>query len=471
MSVMTDKESKCSMSNEDGEEIPVDDEDVMSFFEEMAEIPSRVQSRVNEERQNMNDDERKSELALSPSHSTASHIGPPPNGGALAWLQVLAAFLAFFNSWGIVNSFGAFQLYYSSGGLPGESDSAISWIGSVQGFFVVSGSIVAGRLLDAGYLRELVLSGTFALTFGLMMTSLSTEFYQVFLAQGVCLGLGSSLMFVSSVGVVASYFTTRRATAIGIVASGSSFGGIVYPIMVHKLIDQVGYPWATRIFGFVVLGSTIVPCVLLRSRLSPRKSGPLVDYAALKDPVFVIYTAGTFLGFTGIYIPIFYISTYANDIGINPKLAFYFLSILNGGSVFGRLVPNILADKLGPINILIPCTLFSAIMAFVWIAVFNEGGLIVFALLYGFFSGSFVSLPPACISSLTDDLRGLGARLGMNFFISGFGVLIGTPIAGALIKIDFFYAKLFSAICIVVSATLFIIARLLLKGPKLFVRV
>lgn len=30
----------------------------------------------------------------------------PPNGGVQAWLQVLSAFFMFFNSWGLVNTFG-----------------------------------------------------------------------------------------------------------------------------------------------------------------------------------------------------------------------------------------------------------------------------------------------------------------------------------------------------------------------------
>jgi MFS family permease len=434
----------------------------MSSLESSSE--SNVQSDIVESPPTANDEEKN--VAVS-----APSVGPPPNGGLLAWLQVVAAFLAFFNSWGIVNSFGAFQLYYASGGLSGETNSAISWIGSVQGFFVVSGSIFAGRLLDAGYLRSLVVTGTIMLGFGLMMTSLSTKFYQVFLAQGVCLGLGSTLMFVSSVGVVASYFTTRRAFAIGIVATGSSFGGVIYPIMVHRLIAEVGYPWAARIFGFVVFSTSIVPCILLKARLPPRKSGPPVDYASLRDPVFMLYTGGTFLGFMGIYIPIFYISTYATALGINPELAFYFLPILNAGSVVGRLLPNFLADKTGPINMFLPCTLFTGVMAFAWMGIFNEGGLFVFALLYGFFSGSFVSLPPACISSLTSDLSTLGTRLGMNFFISGFGVLVGTPIAGALIAQNFLYAKIFCAVCITVAACLIASARFLLTGRKVMVRV
>lgn len=132
-------------------------------------------------------------------------------------------------------------------------------------------------------------------------------------------------MLVSSVGTVAF---TKREFAIGIVATGSSFGEVIYPIMVDRLIDSVGYPAQPEFFGFVVLATNLIPVVVLRFQLLPRKSGPPVDLASSQDKVFLVYTVATFLGFMGVYIPIFYISSYATDSGLNSELAFDFLPIL-----------------------------------------------------------------------------------------------------------------------------------------------
>jgi MFS family permease len=399
----------------------------------------------------------------------APQVGPPPDGGLMAWLQVVGGFFAFFNSWGIVNSFGVYESYYLLHLLSHESPSTIAWIGSTQGFCVVGASIVCGRLVDAGYAKTLLIVGTFLLTFGMMMTSISSEFYQVFLAQGVCTGLGCCCMFITSVAVVASYFSTRRSFAIGIMAAGSSLGGVVYPIMVRQLIDKVGFPWATRIVAFTIFAGSAVPCVLLKSRLPPRKSGPPIDYPSLRDKTFIFYTTGTFLGFIGIYIPVFFIQSFSLQIGVDANLAFYVTSILNAGSIFGRILPNFLADKTGPINMLLPCTAITCILCFAWIGVHNAGGVIAFSILYGFFSGTFVSLPPACIASLTPDLTLIGTRMGMNFFACGTGILIGAPIAGALINADdggYLDAQIFGGLCAALS-TLFIgFARTSLVGLR-----
>ena len=40
------------------------------------------------------------------SKPSVNNIRSVPNGGTIAWLQVLASFFLFFNSWGIVNTFG-----------------------------------------------------------------------------------------------------------------------------------------------------------------------------------------------------------------------------------------------------------------------------------------------------------------------------------------------------------------------------
>jgi len=39
--------------------------------------------------------------------------------------------------------------------------------------------IVSGPLVDSGYIRSLIAVGSFLTVFGLMMTSLATEYYQV----------------------------------------------------------------------------------------------------------------------------------------------------------------------------------------------------------------------------------------------------------------------------------------------------
>ena len=56
------------------------------------------------------------------------------------------------------------------------------------------------------------------------MTSFCKSYYQVFLAQGICVGLGAGCLFLPSVAIMASYFTSKRAFMTGIANAGGSIG-------------------------------------------------------------------------------------------------------------------------------------------------------------------------------------------------------------------------------------------------------
>lgn len=182
---------------------------------------------------------------------TSNPDNGPPDGGRTAWLQVVGAFGVFFNSWGLLNTFGIFQTYYESGELFQTTSSNISWIGAVQAFLVLLGGLVSGPLYDRGYLRALISAGAFAAVFGHMMLSLIDEYWQAVLAQGICIGLGAGLMFTPAVSVLQTHFKAKLGLALGISAAGSSLGGIMYPVIFYRLIDRIAYPWTVRTIGLL----------------------------------------------------------------------------------------------------------------------------------------------------------------------------------------------------------------------------
>lgn len=138
---------------------------------------------------------------------------------------------------GIVNTFGVYQAYYETAILASRTSSDISWIGTFQGFLLFLVGILTGPIFDRGYFRTLISVGTFLVVFGMMMTSLGKEYYQIFLSQGLCVGLGAGCLFVPSVAICATYFSTKRALATGITAAGGSIGRILSEFSRSLLID------------------------------------------------------------------------------------------------------------------------------------------------------------------------------------------------------------------------------------------
>lgn len=294
---------------------------------------------------------------------------------------------------------------------------------------------MTGPIYDAGYFRTLLLVGSFLVTFGQMMLSLCHSYWQVFLAQAVCIGLGAGCLFVPSVAILSTYFNTRIATAMGLAASGSSLGGVIYPIIFYRLEPTIGFPWATRVIGFIILVTLVVSNTVMKVRVLPAARRKIIDLKAFTEAPYLLFVAGSFVAFMGLYAPFFYVESYSIEYGITDvSLAFYLLAIINSASVFGRIIPNFIADKTGPMNMIVPCAVLSGVLSLCLIPVRSVAPLIVICALYGFFSGALVSLPPTIFVHLSPNRGIIGTRMGMGFAIISIGLLIGTPICGVILN-------------------------------------
>lgn len=184
-----------------------------------------------------------------------------------------------------------------------------------------------------------------------------------------------------------------------------------------------------------MLVTSLVSLLGMKLRVPSPARRKLFDLAAFKEMPYLFFSLGELFGFMGTYIPFFYVSIYAIQQGITDEnFAFYLLPILNSASIFGRILPNFVADKTGPLTVLFPFSGICALLAFCWIGIQNEAGLIVFSVLYGFFSGTFVSLPGPTVISLSPSIAVVGTRMGMSFAFAAFGLLIGNPVAGVLLR-------------------------------------
>jgi hypothetical protein len=93
----------------------------------------------------------------------------------------------------------------------------------------------------------------------------------------------------------------------------------------------------------------------MRFRVKPGKVRSIIDWTAFTDWPFMLFVLGSMIGFIGLYVGFFYTSFYGEATGYtNEALSFYLVPILNAGSVLGRTLPNILSDKIGPLNVITP---------------------------------------------------------------------------------------------------------------------
>ena len=248
------------------------------------------------------------------------------------------------------------------------------------------------------------------------------------------------------------YFTTKRSIAIGVMATGGATGGIIFPVIAQQLLPRVGFGWTVRTMGFVILFNAIVFISIARPRLPPRKAGPIVEWSAFKDPAFSLFCCGMFLVLWAVFFAYFYISSFARDIiGVDSSTSLNLILVLNAIGVPARILCNLAADRMGPVNTLIPAVFAASVLIFGWIGIRELPSLYVFCIFYGAFGGGIQSLFPAACASLTTDLKKMGVRTGMCFSFVSLACLTGPPIAGALIQRDdggYLYAQLFGGVAL-----------------------
>jgi MFS family permease len=232
--------------------------------------------------------------------------GPPPDGGFVAWTQIFCTWLAVINSWGFVNSFGAFQPYYES--VLTESASAISWIGSIQACLMFTLGVISGRALDRGWFRPTVALGIAIQILGIFAMSAAKNYLQFLLTQGLCTGIGGGIFFIPMMALCSTYFSTHRGLAIGIVTTGNSIGGVVYPVIVRQLLGKIGFGWTVRVLGFLNVACLLVAIAFMKPRLPPRKTGPLIEWEALRDAPYCLHVVGVCFLMPPVYCVFYYVS-------------------------------------------------------------------------------------------------------------------------------------------------------------------
>lgn len=247
----------------------------------------------------------------------------------------------------------------------------------------------------------------------------------LFLAQAV-FGLGYAFTFWATNTLAASYFTKKRGLAIGIVYSGSGIGGAVFSIGLSHLIKRVGLEWAVRIWSFIAFG-VLIPVSLILKPKAKAQSGKFTLWVDLKrslsftiyilttfllllfsehrsyfkDTKFNLLMIGTALTTFSIFVPPFFLPTYAVSAGYSPTTGAWLVAGNNLASALGRLLFGIMADRVGPVTtLLVAVSLMGSSILTIWQVSSNIVALVIFILINGSAAGALLSLQPPVNASL-----------------------------------------------------------------------
>jgi len=363
----------------------------------------------------------------------------PPEGGPIGWLAVAGAFLLQFCTMGYLSTWNVFEEHYNHVTLTDSNPTAVRWIGSFQLFFAFALSFQAAKFADAGYFQYVIMSGS-----GLFLTSLfvlsfvaEEQFGLVFLLQGIGMGIGVGLVFVPSATIAMVYFRRWRGLALGIVMSGSSFGGMIFPLILRSLIRQRGLGGAIRATSYIVLAALLIAAGLLfiplrtdREKL-PLPQLPLLQYST--DICYISAGFGTCLAMLVIFLPSMYMELLGLERGADPVTSFNSGIVSSLTGLIGGVLLGFLSDSYGIWNVMVPVSGGVALTLFTMCAVQGPKSLIAHSIFYGFFSGAWLSLMITALSSLATKLEEMATRVGLVLTGSSIFALFSFALHSALL--------------------------------------
>jgi MFS family permease len=226
---------------------------------------------------------------------------------------------------------------------------------------------------------------------GFIAASYSTRIQDVYISQGLVLGIGLGFIFVPSTPILAQWFSTKRSLAVGISSAGSGIGGILFSFISQAMIDNISLAWAFRITAAIVGSMNLTAVALIRNR----NRTVLPTQRGFDTKILFRYDVFLFLawGFASMlsYIAVLYsLPDFALSINLSTSRAAAISAFLNLGTAVGRPIIGLLSDRLGRIEVAGVLTLCSGLACFaLWLPATNYAVTILFALANGCVVGVF----------------------------------------------------------------------------------
>ncbi len=140
-----------------------------------------------------------------------------------------------------------------------------------------------GRAMDRYPLRRFVLAGLVMMVVGLLLASMARTLWQIQVVYATLFPVSLTLMStLASQTLITRWFNDKRGVAIGLSATGTNLGGIVFPLLVASWLVAVGWRETLVLLGGVSL-VVVGPLTWFVLRREPPPRGGVAGARAALD--------------------------------------------------------------------------------------------------------------------------------------------------------------------------------------------
>ena len=233
--------------------------------------------------------------------------------------------------------------------------------------------------------------GVLIQTVGFVSASFAHRVWQLYLSQGLLIGVGLGFIYVPSIAILSQWFSKKRSLVNGISSAGSGIGGLIFSFAIEAMIRNISLAWSLRITAVITGVMNLTATMLIRNRNSairPPQSG--FDTKLLRRPDVLLLLFWAFSSMLGYITLLYSLSDFGRSVGLTKSQAASITAYLNLGTAIGRPLVGISSDRFGRMEVAGLLTLFCGITCFaIWIPAASYGVIVFFAILNGGILGVF----------------------------------------------------------------------------------
>ena len=336
--------------------------------------------------------------------------------------------------------FGVFQTYYAQ--LPEfqtDKDN-IPLIGTLaQSLYYLGGPLSAlATKKFPKYQRQQIWAGWPLSILGLLCASFTSSVNGLIATQGFLYGLGFVTVSYPIVSMINEWWVVRKGMAFGLISASSGLTGAVMPFIIEALLARYGYRTTLRACAVALAILTFPLLFLLKGRLPASEHSTLArsNWAFLRSSLFWIYASAILIQGIGFFFPTVFLPSFASSLNISSVNGALLLSVMSISQVLGQFALGYLSDKNLSVSLLAAiCCIVGAVSSFtLWGLGKSMTLLILFTIVYGFFSFGFGTLRVAMGRAVSDDPSTVVSTFSIFVFLQGVGNILVSPISAALMS-------------------------------------
>ena len=376
----------------------------------------------------------------SPTSEESDCMLPPVDCGKRAWLFLAACTAMEAITIGLAFAFGVFQSYYSAHGLFNNANTAA--IGACGTGLIYLGMPVLFALYRYWpQCQQLSCAiGVFIMPLGLALGSLVNSLPALIMCQGILYSIGGVMSYAPCLLLMESWFDKRKGLAYGVMWAGSGVSGVLFPIVLERLLDQLGFRVTLRILAIAIFILTAPLVYFVRPRVpvtSNSENKPYISLRFLLTPTFGLFELCNIIEGFGFFLPSTYLPSHARSIGASSEIGALTVTFFNLATVAGCIVMGILIDRYDFTKCILLSTVGSTLGIFLlWGFSLSLPPLFIFSIVYGLFAGSYsttwtgVQRDTACEVDTAEP----SMILAWMAFGRGIGNVTSGPLSGTLLS-------------------------------------